>query len=133
MNLATKSFAISSPMVLRFPSSKQRWCCFTGLVPRRIFKACSVTFLGMLGLFKGFHAKMSLLARRKPTSALSYSEERVVPVRTVLPLVLLGSRRTSLEPSAGSKDPVDRLGSGVSSVTSYLRAVSSLEATITAA
>ena len=64
------------------------------------------------GISKGFHAKMSLLPRRKSTSALSYSGESVVPMRTVFPSVLPGSMRTSLEPSTGSKDPVDFLGSG---------------------
>ena len=45
-------------------------------------------------------------------SALSYLDESVVPMRAVLPSVLPGSMRTSLEPSTGSKDPVDFLGSG---------------------
>ena len=62
---------------------------------------------------------MCLLPRRKSTSALSYSEESVVPMRTVLPSVLPGSMRTSLEPSIDSKDPVNLLGSGASSVTSF--------------
>ena len=39
--------------------------------------------------------------------------------------------RTSLAPYTGSKDPIDRLGSGASSMTSSLMAASSLEATIT--
>ena len=82
---------------------------------------------------KGFHAKMSLLARRKPTSALSYLEESMVPMRTTLLSGLLGSMRTSLEPSASSKDLVDLLGSGASSVTSFLMATSSSEATIAVA
>ena len=63
-------------------------------------------------------------------SALSYSEESVVPMRTTLPSEPLGSMRTSLEPSIGSKDPVDYLGLGGSSTTSSLMAASSLEATI---
>ena len=60
-------------------------------------------------------------------SVLSYSEESVVPMRTILPSELLGSMRTSLEPSADSNDPVDFLASGASSVTSSLRAASSSE------
>ena len=52
-------------------------------------------------------------------SALSYSEESVVPMRTIFSLVLSGSMRTSLEPSAGLKAPVDLLGSGASLVTSF--------------
>ena len=130
MNPTARSFAISSPMVLRFPSSKRCRHYFTGLEPRWIFKACSATSLRMPSMSEGFHVKMSLLARRKPTNTPSYLEESVVPMRTVLPSVLLGSTRTSLEPSADSNDPVDFLASGASSVTSSLRAVSSLEATI---
>ena len=60
----------------------------------------------MLDMFEGFHANISLLARRKSTSALSYLEESAVPMRTTLPSELLGSMRTSLEPSADSNDPL---------------------------
>ena len=87
----------------------------------------------MPSISEGFHAKMPLLSQRKSTSVLSYSEESVVPMRTILPSELLGSTRTSLEPSADSNDPVDFLASGASSVTSSLRVVSSLEAMIAAA
>ena len=66
-------------------------------------------------------------------SMLSYSEESVVPMRTALPLEPLGSMRTSLAPSTGSKDPANCLGSGASSATSFPMATSSLEATIAAA
>ena len=66
-------------------------------------------------------------------SALSYSEESVVPMRTILPLELLGSMRISLEPSTNSNDPVDFFTSGASSMTSSLRAASSPEATIAVA
>ena len=133
MNPAANSFAISSPMALCFPSSKRCRRYFTGLEPGLIFKACSVTSLRMPGMSEGFHAKMSLLARRKLTSAPSYSEESVAPMRTILPSVLPRSTRTSLEPSAGSKDPINLLGSGASSVTSSLMAASSPEATIVVA
>ena len=54
-------------------------------------------------------------------------------MRTVLPSELLGSMRTSLEPSADSNDPVDFFVSGASSVTFSLRAASSPEATIAVA
>ena len=77
---------------------------------------------------EGFHAKMSLLALRKSVSALSYSEESVVPMRTTLPSKLLGSTRTSLTPSMDSKDPSDRLESGASSVVPSLMTVSSSKA-----
>ena len=43
------------------------------------------------------------------------------------------SMRTSLEPSSGSKDRIDLLGLGASSVTSFLMAMSSQEATIATA
>ena len=65
-------------------------------------------------------------------SALSYLEESVVPMRTTLPSEPLGSLRTSLVPSIGSKDLADHLGSSASSTTSSLMAASSLEATIAA-
>ena len=124
MNPTAKSFVISSPMVLHFPLSKRCRRYFIGLEPGQIFKVCSVTSLGMPSMSEGFHAKMSLLAQRKSTSALSYLEESVVPMRTVFTLVLPRTMRTSLEPSVGSKDPVDFLGSGASSVTSFLMAAS---------
>ena len=85
MNPAAKSFAISSSMALHFSSSKQHRRCFTGLEPGLIFKACSVTSLGMPGMSEGLHTKMSLLAQSKLTSVLSYLEESVVPMCTTLP------------------------------------------------
>ena len=66
-------------------------------------------------------------------SMLSYLDESMVPMRTILPLELLGSMRTPLEPFADSNDPVDFFASGTSSVTSSLRAASTLEATIAVA
>jgi hypothetical protein len=57
MNSAAKSLAIASPMANRFSSSKQHRHCLTGLEPGLIFKACSVTSLGMLGISEGFHAR----------------------------------------------------------------------------
>ena len=66
-------------------------------------------------------------------SALSYLEESVVPMRTTLRLEPLGSTRTTLAPSIGSKDLADRLGLSASSATSFLMAVSSLEAMIAVA
>ena len=64
---------------------------------------------------------------------LSYLEESMVPMRTILSLELLGSMRTPLEPSANSNDLVYFFVSGASLVTSSLRAASSLEATIAVA
>ena len=129
MNPTTNSFAISSPMALRFSSSKRRRRCFTGLEPGWIFKVCSATSLGMPGISEGFHAKISLLSWRKSTSTLFYLEESVVPMRTLLASEFLGSTRTSLVPLAGLNDPVVVLASGVFLATSSLRVMSSLEAT----
>ena len=89
-----------------------------------------MTSLGMPDMSNGFHAKMSLLAQRKSMSVLSYSEESVVPIHTILHLELLGSMRIPLEPSVDSNNPVDFFASGASLVTSSLRAMSSLEAMI---
>ena len=66
-------------------------------------------------------------------SALSYLEESVVPMRSTLSSGLLGSMRTSLMPSTGSKDPADRLESRASTMALSWMAVSSVEATIVAA
>ena len=82
----------------------------------------------MPGISEGFHAKMSLLSRRKSTSTLSYSEESAVLIQTFFPSELLGSKRTSLEPSADLNDLVDFFASGASSTTSSLRVASSSEA-----
>ena len=83
----------------------------------------------MPSISEGFHAKMSLLSRRKSTSALSYSEESEVPIRTLLASELLGSTWTSLEPSASLNDPVVVLASSIFLATSSLREASSLVAT----
>ena len=128
MNPASSSLAISSLMALCFSSSKRRRRCFTNLEPGRIWRVCSMTSLGMPGISEGFHAKMSLLSWRKSTNALSYSEESTVLIWTFLPSKLLGSKRTSLEPSADSNDPVDFFALGASSTTSSLRVASSSEA-----
>ena len=66
-------------------------------------------------------------------STLSYLEESVVPMRIILPLELLGSMRTSLEPSTDSNDPINFFASATFSVTSSLRAASPLEVTTAAA
>ena len=61
-------------------------------------------------------------------SALSYAEESAVPIQTFLPSELLGSKRTSLEPSADSNNLDDFFASGVPSMTSSLRVASSSDA-----
>ena len=125
-----KSLVISSPMSLRF--SLFKWCrrCLTGLEPSLIFKACLVTSLGIPSMSEGFHAKMSRLAQRKLTSVPSYLGERAVPMRTVLSAELLGSTRTSLTFSTGSKDLATRFASGTPSAMSFLMAVTSSEARV---
>ena len=133
MNPSAKSFTISSPIILCFSSSKRHRHYFTGLELGLIFKACLVTSLKTPSMSKGLHAKISLLARRKSASVLSYFEESMVPMHATLPSKPLGSMRTSMVPSIGLRDPSDRLGLGASSTTSSLMAASSLEVTIAAA
>jgi hypothetical protein len=90
----------------------------------------SATSLDMPGISKGFHAKMSLLAWKKSTSALCYLEESVVPIHILLSLELSGSMRITLTPSAGSKDSVLHLESGASSAVSSWMTASSSEVMI---
>jgi hypothetical protein len=116
MNPDAKSLTISSPMALRFSSLKRCKHSLTGLEPSLTFKVWWVTSLGMPDVSEGFHAKMSLLKRRKSTSALSYLGESVMPICTVLSPELSGSMRITLMASAGSKDPMFRLESSVSSM-----------------
>ena len=104
MNPATNNLEIYSPITLRLSSLKRRRRCFTGLEPGVMFRACSATSLGMPGMSEGFHANMSIFARRKSTSALSYLGVRDVPTLATLALSLLGSSSTSLAFSTGSKD-----------------------------
>ena len=74
----------------------------------RISRECSATSLGMPGMSKGLHAKMSALARRKSTSTTSYLSSRVELTLNILPSLAEGSRGTSFVPSAGSKAPAWR-------------------------
>ena len=69
-------------MALLFSSLKQRSRCLTGWESGQIFRECLVTSLGMPDMSEGFQAKISLLARRKSTSALSYLAESVALTRT---------------------------------------------------
>jgi hypothetical protein len=112
MNPAAISLWISSPMALRFCSSKRRRGCFTGWAPNRISSECSATSLGMPGMSEELHAKTSAFARRKSTSTASYLGSSSEPIRTCLEASLLGSRGTDLTASAGSKLPVWRFASG---------------------
>ena len=96
-------------------------------------------FQGMLGdlprnawHIRGFPCKdVFVVVEKVNERAFLFGGERGTNVY-VLPSELLGSMRTSLEPSADSNDSVDFFASGVSSVTS-LRAASSPEATIVVA
>jgi hypothetical protein len=103
MNPAAISLWTSSPMALRFSSSKRRRCCFTGQASARISSECSTTSLGMPGMSEGLHAKVSAFARRKSTSTAPYFGSSLEPIRTCLQASLLGSRATDLTASAGSK------------------------------
>ena len=114
MNPAVKSLWISSPMILRFSSSKRRSSCFTGLEPARISKECSATSLGMPGMSEGLHANISAFARRKSTSTASYLGSRSALIVSTLPSELLGSSGIFLVPSASSKLPAWHMGSEAS-------------------
>ena len=61
---------------------------------------------------EGFYAKMSLLAWRKSTSALSYSKESVVPMSTTLPLGSVGVYEDLLGALYRLKRPSQPLGVG---------------------
>jgi len=108
MNPAARSFYSSSPIARRLSSSKRRRRCFTGLELRQISRECSATSLGMPGMSEGLHAKMSALARRKPTSTTSYLLSRVALTCNALSSERFGSRGTFLIPSAGLKLPTCR-------------------------
>jgi len=82
MKPAANSLAISSPMALRLSSSKRRSRYWTGLDPGKMRSSCSATYLGMPGMSDVFQAKVSLLARRKSTSACSYLADSWEPTRT---------------------------------------------------
>ena len=84
MKPAANSLAISSPMALRLLSSKRRSRCWTGLDPGKMRSSCSATSLGMQGMSDGFQAKVSLLVRRKSTSASSYLAGSWEPICTIL-------------------------------------------------
>jgi hypothetical protein len=114
MNRAAISLWISSPMALRFSSSKWHRSCFTGRAPARISSECSATSLGMMGMSEGLHANTSAFARRKSTSTTSYLGSSSEPIRTCLQASLLGSRGTDLTASAGLKLPAWRFTSGTS-------------------
>ena len=75
-------------------------------------KGCSATSIGMPGMSEGFHAKMSLLVPRKSTSALSYLEESVVPMRTTLTLRVAGVYEDLLSALHGLERPDRPLGVG---------------------
>jgi hypothetical protein len=114
MNPVAISLWTSSPMALRFSSSKRRRDCFTGRAPARMSSECSATSLGMPGMSEGLHAKTLAFAWRKLTSTASYLGSSSEPILTFLPASLLGSRETDLTASAGSKLPVCRFASGAS-------------------
>jgi hypothetical protein len=72
MNPAAISLWTSSPMALRFSSSKRRRGCFTGRAPAQMSSDCLATSLGMPGMSEGLHAKISAFARRKSMGTASY-------------------------------------------------------------
>jgi hypothetical protein len=114
MNPAAISLWISSPMALRFSSSKRRRGYFTGRALARMSSECSTTSLGMPGMSEGLYAKTSAFARRKSMSTASYLGSSSEPIRTCLQASLLRSRAMDLTTSAGSKLPAWRFASGTS-------------------
>jgi hypothetical protein len=77
------SFLMASHLLL----AKRRRCCCFGVALGSTLSECSIIFLGTPGMFAGFHAKMSRLARRKLMSASSYFGSRPAPMVVVLLLL----------------------------------------------
>ena len=57
MNLASNSLASSSPMACLLGSEKHRRACLTGLNPFMIFRLCSASLRGILGMCEGWQEK----------------------------------------------------------------------------
>jgi hypothetical protein len=81
MKATARSLPISSPTALRFSSSNWRSRCFTDLDLGLTRKECSTTSLGM-PFISELPSKNVFFACRKSTSALSYFDERLDPMRT---------------------------------------------------
>jgi hypothetical protein len=60
-----------------------RGFCRTGLALGRIFRWCSITSLGIPGIYDGSQANTSTFARRKAMSALSYFSPKFPPMRVI--------------------------------------------------
>jgi hypothetical protein len=70
---------------------------------------------------------------KKVDERVFYLGERLAPMHSTFPLGLLGSTRTSLVPSVGSKALVYRLELGASTATASLMTVSSFEVIVAVA
>ena len=80
MNPAARSRAISSPIAFLLSSLKRRRNCFTDFSFGSVFRWCSASSLGTLGMSEGFHAKMSRFSWRNSMSALSYLSDNPAPM-----------------------------------------------------
>jgi hypothetical protein len=88
---AFNSLEISFAMAQHFSSLKRLIACLTGFELGIICRACSASSLGTPVMSDGCHAKISRFSWRNSTSALSYLEDKFVPIE----VVLAASRATS--------------------------------------
>jgi hypothetical protein len=83
MKPASSSFLISSQIKF-YRSMDSFWGFYwTGLASGLIFRWCSITSLGILGICDGCQENTSTLARRKVTSVSSYLMSRSPAMREV--------------------------------------------------
>jgi hypothetical protein len=68
MKVALSSFLISSWMKFYRSTDCFRGFCWTGLALGYIFRWCSITSLGILGIYDGCQANTLTLAQKKATS-----------------------------------------------------------------
>ena len=115
-----------------FPLVEATQALFHQLGAWWIFKACSVTSLEMPGMFEGFYAKMSVGVEEADERAFLFRGKHGANVHHVA-LRAAGVYEDLLGALHWLERPSRRLGSGASSVTSFLMTASSLEATIVVA
>ena len=76
MNLAAKSYFISTLIASFLSGANRQSFSLIGLVVGETIKECSIFSRGTPGMSVGFQANTSMLARRKETRALSYLGSR---------------------------------------------------------
>jgi hypothetical protein len=103
-------------MQLLYPLAPQSGEVVTGLAPGSMFSACSMSSLGMPGMFTGHQAEISQSSWRNSTSAFSYVEYRLSTIE-VLFVGLIGWTCTSRVSLAESKawSGKDRPAAGITS------------------